>query len=91
LSFPGKVRVRPQSYAGALRCLGSPLTQIVLLGGLVSFCYHLLNGVRHLFFDLGYGFELKRARQSGWAVAATAVVLALAVWTILHGHLAGAP
>ena len=37
--------------------LGSPLAQLVLFGAAFSFCYHLLNGVRHLFFDLGHGFE----------------------------------
>jgi len=54
---------------------------------LLSFCYHLLNGVRHLFFDLGYGFELKTARKSGWVVAVAAVLLALIVWFVLDRHL----
>jgi succinate dehydrogenase / fumarate reductase, cytochrome b subunit len=80
----------PDSYAGALRCLGSPLTQVVLFGGLASFCFHLLNGVRHLFFDLGRGFELKTARRSGWAVAIGAALLALIAWAVLKSHLGGA-
>ena len=79
----------PERYAGALRCLGSPLTQVVLCGGLASFCFHLLNGVRHLFFDLGRGFDLATARRSGWAVAIGAIVLALLAWRILKGHLGG--
>jgi succinate dehydrogenase / fumarate reductase, cytochrome b subunit len=79
----------PEAYAGALRCFGSPLTQLVLLGGLLSFCYHLLNGVRHLFFDAGYGFELKTARKSGWAVAIAAVVVALVAWVVLKSQLGG--
>jgi succinate dehydrogenase / fumarate reductase cytochrome b subunit len=79
----------PERYAGALRCLGSPLTQVVLFGGLASFCFHLLNGVRHLFFDLGHGFDLATARRSGWAVAIGAIVLALLAWRILKGHLGG--
>jgi succinate dehydrogenase / fumarate reductase cytochrome b subunit len=61
----------------------------VLFGGLASFCFHLLNGVRHLFFDLGHGFELATARRSGWAVAIGTIVLALLAWTILKGHLGG--
>jgi succinate dehydrogenase / fumarate reductase cytochrome b subunit len=79
-----------QSYAGALRCLGSPLTRVVLFGGLLAFCYHLLNGVRHLFFDAGVGFELATARRSGWAVAIGAVVLALVAWLVLTSRLGGA-
>ncbi len=78
------------TYAGAMRCLGSPLTQLVLFGGLLAFCYHLLNGVRHLCFDYGLGFELATARKSGWSVAIGAVVLALVAWIVLRSHLGGA-
>ena len=80
----------PEAYSTALRCLGSPPTQLVLFGGLLAFCYHLLNGVRHLFFDLGHGFELKTARKSGWAVAIGAVVLTLIAWAVLTSRLGGA-
>ncbi len=80
----------PQAYAGALRCLGAPLTQPVLAAALVAFCYHLLNGVRHLFFDAGAGFELATARRSGWAVAIGAVLLTAVLWAVLHGRLGGA-
>jgi succinate dehydrogenase / fumarate reductase cytochrome b subunit len=47
-----------------------------------SFClfYHLLNGVRHLAWDAGWGFELKEAYATGWAVVAGACVLTLAAW-----------
>ena len=43
----------------------------LLLGGWL-FCtfYHLCNGIRHLFWDAGYGFELKDAYRSGWLVVA---------------------
>ena len=79
-----------ESYEGALRRLGSPPAQAVLFGGLLAFCYHLLNGVRHLFFDAGVGFELKTARRSGWAVAIGAVVVALVAWLTLKAQLGGA-
>ncbi len=55
-----------------------------------SFCYHLLNGVRHLFFDLGHGFDLKTARTSGWAVAIGALVLGFALWFAVRAGLGGA-
>jgi succinate dehydrogenase / fumarate reductase cytochrome b subunit len=80
----------PEAYSTALRCLGSLPTQLVMFGGLLAFCYHLLNGVRHLFFDLGHGFELKTARRSGWAVALGAVVLTLIAWAVLKSQLGGA-
>jgi succinate dehydrogenase / fumarate reductase cytochrome b subunit len=79
----------PARYAAAQSCLGSPLMKLVMFGAVFAFCYHLCNGIRHLFFDMGYGFELKTARTSGWFTAGTAVVLALVVWVILRGSLGG--
>jgi succinate dehydrogenase / fumarate reductase cytochrome b subunit len=79
-----------ERYASALEVLGAPLVQVVLVGAAFSFCYHLLNGVRHLFFDLGHGFELATARKSGWAVALGAVVLGIVVWFAVRAGLGGA-
>jgi len=79
----------PERYAAALDTLGSPLAQLVLFGLTFSFCYHLLNGIRHLFFDMGHGFELKTARASGWAVAIGALLLGLVVWFAVRAGLGG--
>jgi succinate dehydrogenase / fumarate reductase, cytochrome b subunit len=79
----------PERYAAALDTLASPLAQLVLFGVTFSFCYHLLNGVRHLFFDMGHGFELKTARASGWAVAIGALLLGLVVWFAVRAGLGG--
>ena len=78
-----------ERYRAALESIGSPLVQVVLFGGLFSFCYHLLNGIRHLFWDAGYGFELPVARRSGWAVAIISVILSLVLWLVLHGAAGG--
>lgn len=48
---------------------------LVLLGSLVAFWYHFCNGIRHLFWDAGYGFELPVMEKSGKAVIAGTVVL----------------
>jgi succinate dehydrogenase / fumarate reductase cytochrome b subunit len=69
--------------------LASPPAQVVLFGATFSFCYHLLNGVRHLFFDMIVGFERRTARKSGWAVAIAAVVMGLAVWFAVRSGLGG--
>jgi len=79
----------PERYAAALHRLSSPLAQLVLFGAAFGFCYHLLNGVRHLFFDMGHGFELATARKSGWAVAIGAVALGLSVWLAVRAGLGG--
>lgn len=85
----GSAASGPECYATALAVLGSLPAQLVLFGVAFSFCYHLLNGVRHLFFDMGRGFELKTARSSGRAVAVAAVVLGFVVWLAVRAGLGG--
>jgi succinate dehydrogenase / fumarate reductase cytochrome b subunit len=47
-----------------------------------AFFYHLLNGVRHLAWDAGWGFELGTTYRSGWAVLIGTVLLTLAAWAL---------
>lgn len=76
-------------YAGTMATLASPLAQLVLFGAAFAFCYHLLNGIRHLVFDMGHGFELQTARRSGWAVAIAALVLGFIVWLVVRAGMGG--
>lgn len=80
----------PERHAAAVECLGTPLLKVVMFGGLMSFCYHLLNGVRHLFFDAIIGFDRPTARASGWAVAIASVILGVTFWFLLGASLGGA-
>ena len=72
----------PERYAHALATCSAPRSlQLVLFGAAFAFCYHLLNGIRHLFFDIGHGFELATARNERLGRRrGGAVVLALLVW-----------
>lgn len=40
-----------------------------------SLYYHFTNGIRHLFWDIGKGFEKKQAQTNGFLVIATAKIL----------------
>ena len=79
-----------ERYGAALETIGAPWLQLVLFGGLFSFCFHLLNGIRHLFFDAGYGFELPVARKTGWAAVLGAVALTVVLWVTLDATIGGA-
>jgi len=50
--------------------------------GVFSLClmYHLCNGIRHLFWDAGMGFEIREAYSSGYAVLAATVILTALAW-----------
>ncbi len=69
----------PDSFAAAERVFSSVVGRLFLVGWTFAFFYHLLNGVRHLFWDAGYGFERDARRLSGWAAVAGALVLTLGV------------
>ncbi|MHB1544227.1 MAG: succinate dehydrogenase, cytochrome b556 subunit [Gammaproteobacteria bacterium] len=60
--------------------LESPVGLIFLVAWSWSFFYHLLNGVRHLFWDMGSGFELKQVYQSGWIAVIGSLGLVLVCW-----------
>ena len=72
-----------QSYRFATHVFASPLGWLALLGWTFAFFYHLLNGVRHLLWDAGRGFERVERRLSGWLAVIGAVVLTLCVWVLL--------
>jgi len=71
------------AYAAALRVLWSPPGILFLVGWTFSFLYHLLNGLRHLFWDAGYGFERTQRHLSGWIAVAGALLLTLCVCLIV--------
>jgi len=64
-------------YAQAQGLLGSTLLRLGYVGWAFCFFYHLANGIRHMAWDLGYGFEKSQIQSSGWAVVAVAVVATL--------------
>jgi succinate dehydrogenase / fumarate reductase cytochrome b subunit len=72
-------------YAHAAQCLASPLGQFLLFGFSLSLVYHLLNGIRHLLWDAGWGFEIPEFYASGWTVVALTVVLTVAIWVVAKG------
>lgn len=43
-----------------------------------SLYYHFCNGIRHLFWDIGKGFELKAAKRNGYLVITSALALTIA-------------
>jgi len=73
----------PGSYLRVASWLESPVGVLLLFGWTFSFFYHLCNGIRHLVWDAGYGFETGQARASGMAVVAAAVVFTVIFWMIV--------
>ncbi len=77
----------PDSYEPVASFLQSALGRLVMVGFAFSLFLHLANGIRHLFWDAGWGFEIKTYFRSGWVVLITAVVATVVAWWIAFGGL----
>jgi len=68
------------AYLTVAGFVGSWFGLLLLFGWSVSLFYHLANGIRHLFWDMGYGYELPAVYRSGYLVLAATAVLTVVAW-----------
>lgn len=73
----------PEAYAVLKGFLGSWIGMLVLAATIVSLCFHLLNGIRHLVWDTGRALDIKSAYTAGWLVLIGTVVLAAILLGVL--------
>lgn len=62
---------------------------IILIGWSYCFFYHICNGIRHMLWDIGWGFELSIARFTAGVVIVVSLILTIAVWLFASGLLVG--
>lgn len=74
----------PDYFKLAQGVLASWLGRLVMFGFTWALFYHLCNGIRHLAWDLGYGFDLPSVRRSGVLTLAASVVLTLLAWVLAY-------
>lgn len=70
------------AYASFTSMSASLPGKLLLFAFSAALIYHLLNGVRHLVWDAGLGFEIPQFYASGYAVVALTVVLTAALWLL---------
>jgi len=58
----------PEQYEQFLGFISSPFGKIIMGGWAFALYYHLFNGIRHLFWDIGKGFDLKNVTRLGYLV-----------------------
>lgn len=71
------------AYAMFLSYADSTMGRLMLIGWSYAFFFHLSNGVRHLIWDSGRGFEIATANASAWLVLILSIVLTAAFWVVL--------
>lgn len=72
----------PEAFETVQAFIGSWFGLLLLFGWTWSLFYHLANGIRHLVWDAGYGFELRSMELGAWIVIGSSVGLTLLFWII---------
>ena len=60
--------------------LMSLLGKMLLVGWSFSLFYHWANGIRHLLWDAGWGYEIERVYMTGWIVVSISLILTGLLW-----------
>ncbi len=74
--------VGPDAYAAFMSAMDSGLGRVLLIGWSWAFFYHLVNGIRHLVWDAGYGFETSTASASSLAVIVLSFLATACFWLV---------
>ena len=75
------------NYQSFLLIINSLFGKFILIGFTWSMSFHVLSGIRHLVWDLGYGFEIKTANISGIIVIFSSLVLTTIFWLFARGFI----
>ena len=73
------------NYELFLLVINSFFGKFILIGFTWSMSFHVLSGIRHLVWDLGYGFEIKTANISGVIVIIFSLVFTIIFWLLARG------
>jgi succinate dehydrogenase / fumarate reductase cytochrome b subunit len=73
------------AYTGLINVLNGPikiLVIIALIGFTLSLIYHMLNGIRHLVWDMGKGFDPVGSNQRSVLIMIASIVLTAVIWLL---------
>ena len=73
------------NYELFLIAINSFYGKFILIGFTWSMSFHIFSGIRHLVWDMGYGFEIKTANISGIIVIIASLVLTIIFWLFGRG------
>src|SRR6185312_8407455 len=73
----------PDAYQAFYGYALTPLGLLVMFGFAWSLAFHALQGIRHLAWDLGYGFQKETARLTALLVIGLSLLIAAAVFALV--------
>lgn len=72
-------------YAAVQALLATPLGCALVFAFAFALNYHLLNGIRHLAWDAGWGLDLPNTYRSGWTVVLLSIAFTAGLWLLAGG------
>lgn len=74
----------PDAFATVQGFIGSWLGRLILFGFTWALFFHLLNGIRHLGWDMLWGLDLPTMTRTGWAAVIGSAALTILVWIVAY-------
>tara|TARA_B100001996_G_scaffold360311_1_gene326214 strand:+ start:315 stop:701 length:387 start_codon:yes stop_codon:yes gene_type:complete len=71
-----------ESYEFIENILNSFIGKFIVIGIIWSFSFQILSEIRHLFWDFGYGFELKISKLTGLIVIFGSFILTILIYLL---------
>ena len=78
----GSLLIGESFYQGIFSFFNSFFGKLFVIGTIWSFTFHSLSELRHLFWDMGYGFELKTANLTGSLVIIFSIILTVIIYLL---------
>ncbi len=77
------VAAGPAEYAKFTALTSTLVGRLLMIGWSFAFFFHFANGVRHLVWDMGLGFEKHQANASAWFVLLLSIGMTAVYWSLL--------
>ncbi|MCC8937400.1 Succinate dehydrogenase cytochrome b556 subunit [Bradyrhizobium ivorense] len=74
----------PTAYANVQAFTGSLIGKLIVFGYTWSLMHHLFSGIRHLVWDLGYGFKANEREALTWGALIAGISATVLVWIIAY-------
>ena len=71
-----------EAYEALKTMLSHWLGQVFIIAWIAALYLHLCNGIRHLFWDAGMGFDLRKTQQTAYLTVAITAILTAATWLV---------
>jgi succinate dehydrogenase / fumarate reductase cytochrome b subunit len=78
-----------EPYQTFVAAAATPVAQLILFGFFWALAYHFFNGIRHLFWDTGYGFDVPTANATGITVFVVSFLVTIAGFVLAYAGYGG--